>query len=216
MVLNELVRHRNLPNAKSQSPFPKKDKALNKQFHPRKDNVAFVIIDFQDKMVAAVEEDIRRKVTENIELLVDLARLMHIPVIITEQYPQGLGKTTGELTQKLGDLYQPIEKLTFSCYAHPPFQEKIKSLCVRHLILTGIETHVCVLQTALDLIADGYEVSLVRDAVCSRYKSDWEVGLKMVEQAGGVITSTEVVIFQLLERAGTAEFKFLSPLLKRR
>jgi len=216
MALNELVKHRSLPNAKSWFPLPKKDKVLNKQFHLCKDNIAFVIIDFQDKMLAAVEEDIRRKVTENIELLVDLAKLMHIPVIITEQYPQGLGKTTSELTQKLGDLYQPIEKLTFSCYAHLPFQEKIKSLCVRQLILTGIETHICVLQTALDLLADGYEVSLVRDAVCSRYKSDWEVGLKMVEQAGGVITSTEVIIFQLLKRAGTAEFKFISPLVKRR
>ena len=216
MGLNELVKHRNLLNAKSGFPLLKKDKVLNSQFHPRRDNVAFVIIDFQDKMVAAVEEDIRRKVTENIELLLDLAKLMHIPVIITEQYPQGLGKTTGELTQKLGDLYQPIEKLTFSCYAHPPFQEKIENLCVKHLILTGIETHICVLQTALDLLAAGYEVSLVRDAVCSRYKSDWEVGLRMVEQAGGVITSTEVIIFQLLKRAGTAEFKFISPLLKRR
>lgn len=96
------------------------------------------------------------------------------------------------------------------------FQEKIRSLEVKHLVLSGMETHVCVLQTALDLLADDYEVSLVRDAVCSRYKSDWEVGLRMIEQAGGMITSTEIIIFQLLERADTAEFRFMSPLLKRK
>jgi len=166
--------------------------------------------------VAAMEEDVHRKVAENIGLLIDVAQLMHIPIVVTEQYPRGLGQTSSELIQKLGDLYQPVEKLSFSCYAHPSFQEKIINLGVRHLILSGVEAHVCVLQTALDLLADGYEVSLVRDAVCSRQKSDWEVGVKMVEQAGGVITSAETIIFQLLERAGTAEFRLISPLLKRR
>ena len=161
-------------------------------------------------------EDVRRKVAENIGLLIDVARLMHIPIVVTEQYPRGLGQTSSELVQKLGASYQPVEKLSFSCYAHPSFREKIKNLGVRHLVLTGVEAHVCVLQTALDLLADGYEVSLVRDAVCSRQKSDWEVGVRMVEQAGGLITSAETVIFQLLERAGTVEFKLVSPLLKRR
>jgi len=178
--------------------------------------VVFLVVDFQEKMVAAMKEDIGRKVTENIGLLIDVAQLMHIPIVITEQYPRGLGQTSGELIQKLGDLYQPVEKLTFSCYAHPPFQEKIRSLEVKHLVLSGVETHVCILQTALDSLTDDYEVSLVRDAVCSRYKSDWEVGLRMIEQAGGMITSTEIIIFQLLEQADTAEFRFMSPLLKRK
>jgi len=126
--------------------------------------------------VAAMEEDVHRKVAENIGLLIDVAQLMHIPIVVTEQYPRGLGQTSSELIQKLGDLYQPVEKLSFSCYAHPSFQEKIINLGVRHLILSGVEAHVCVLQTALDLLADGYEVSLVRDAVCSRQKSigRWE------------------------------------------
>jgi Amidases related to nicotinamidase len=189
---------------------------LSNRFHPHKDNVALVLVDFQEKMLAAMEEEVRKKVSENVGLLVDLAKLMHIPVVVTEQYPKGLGKTIGELARKLGALYQPIEKTSFSCYAHPPFVERIKKLGVTQVALTGIETHVCVLQTAIDLLEDDYEVSVVSDAVCSRHKSDWKVGLRMIEQAGGVITSTEIIIFQLLNRADTAEFKFMSPLLKQR
>jgi nicotinamidase-related amidase len=189
---------------------------LSSRFHPDKSDVAFIIIDFQDGLLAAMGENAPRKASKNIALLISLAKLMHLPVIITEQYPRGLGKTTSELIQELGDLYQPIEKLTFSCYAHPPFVEKIKSLRVGHFILSGVETHVCVLQTALDLLANGYEVSVVSDAVCSRYESDWEAGLRIVERAGGVVTSTEIIIFQLLKQSDTPEFKLMSPLLKQR
>lgn len=190
--------------------------ALDKRFRPDKDNIAFAIVDFQHGFLAPMEEKVRKKVGENIELLVDLAKLMHIPVIITEQYPKGIGNTTDGLIQKLGDLYQPIEKLFFSCHAHPPFAEGIRDIGVEHVVLIGVETHVCVLQTALDLLDDGYDVSVVADAVCSRYKSDWGIALRMIEQAGGVVTSTETIIFQLLRQAGTAEFKFMSPLLKQR
>ena len=189
---------------------------MSSRFHPERNNVAFIVIDFQDGLLAAMEENAREKASRNIALLVSLAKLMHIPIVITEQYPRGLGKTTTDLVEKLADFYQPIEKFTFSCYAHPPFAEKIQSLGIKHLILTGIETHVCVLQTALDLLEQGYEVSVVSDAVCSRYKSDWELGLRMIEQAGGVVTSTEIIIFQLLKQADSAEFKFMSPLLKQR
>jgi len=190
--------------------------ALSDRFHPEKDNVAFVIIDFQDNLVAAMEKTVQKKVSRNIGLLISLAKVMHIPIIITEQYPKGLGKTTSKLVEELGDLYQPIEKLVFNCYAHPSFAERIKNLGVKHIVLTGTETHVCVLQTALDLLADGYEVSVVSDAACSRYKSDEEAGLRLLQQAGGVVTSTEIITFQLLKQSGTDEFKFMSPLLKQR
>lgn len=187
---------------------------LSGRFRPDKSDVAFIIIDFQDRLLAAIGESARKKASKNIALLISLARCIHLPIVITEQYPQGLGKTTSELIQELGEMYQPIEKITFSCYAHPPFVEKIKSLRVGHFILSGIESHICVLQTALDLLADGYEVSVVSDAVCSRHKSDWEAGLGLVKQGGGVVTSTEIIIFQLLKQSGTPEFKFMSPLLK--
>ena len=118
--------------------------------------------------------------------------------------------------EKLGYLYLPIEKQTFSAWGAAAFVDTIERLGVKHLVLGGVEAHVCVLQTALDLLSQGYAVSILSDAVCSRYKSDWRVGLRVMEQAGAVITSTEVMIFQLLKRADTTEFKLMSPLLKER
>ena len=189
---------------------------LGSRFHPHKDNLALVVIDFQEQLLAAMEKDIYKRVTRNIELLIQIAKLMRIPLIVTEQYPHGLGPTSKELIEILGDLYQPVEKLSFSCYRNPAFLEKIKNLGVNHFVLAGLEMHVCVLQTALDLLANSYEVSVVSDAICSRNKSDWQAGLDIASKAGAVISSTEIIIFQLLEKAGTAEFKRMSPLLKQR
>jgi len=186
------------------------------RFRLSKDTVAFVVIDFQDKLLAAMERDVGRKVTRNIKLLIKLAKLIKIPLIVTEQYSRGLGSTKKVLIETLGDSYQPVEKLAFSCYKNRSFLEKLESFKVEHLVLFGLETHVCVLQTTLDLISAGYTVSVVNDAVCSRYKSDWQTGLKIADQAGAVVRSTEIVIFQLLGEAGTAEFKIMSPLLKQK
>ena len=189
---------------------------LGSRFHPHKDNLALVVIDFQEQLLAAMEKDIYKRVNRNIELLIHIAKLMRIPLIVTEQYSHGLGPTSKELVAILGDLYQPIEKLSFSCYRNPAFLEKVKNLGVNHFVLAGLETHVCVLQTALDLLANSYEVSVVSDAICSRNKSDWQTGLGIASKAGAIISSTEIIIFQLLEKAGTAEFKRMSPLLKQR
>ena len=187
---------------------------MTRRFQPDKGDVALIVIDFQDGVLAAVGEPIRRNASKNVRLLLDLAGLMDIPVVVAEEYPAGLGRTVAEVVEKLGNRYQPIAKLAFSCCEVPSFVEKIRSLGVRHFVLVGAEAHVCVLQTALDLLAEGHEVSVVSDAVCSRRKSDWEVSLRMVEQAGGVVTSTEIIAFQLLECAGTAEFKHMSPLIR--
>ena len=187
---------------------------LGSCFHPHKDNLALVVIDFQEQLLAAMEKDIYKRVNRNIELLIHIAKLMKIPLIVTEQYSHGLGPTSKELVDILGDLYQPIEKLSFSCYRNPVFLEKVKKLGVNHFVLAGLEMHVCVLQTALDLLANSYEVSVVSDAICSRNKSDWQTGLGIASKAGAIISSTEIIIFQLLEKAGTAEFKRMSPLLK--
>ena len=196
--------------------FKNNEMVSGSRFRPHKDNLAFVVIDHQEKLLGAMERDTSRKVTRNIELIVRLARLIKIPLIITEQYSRGLGPTSKELVEILGDLYQPIEKLSFSCYRNPAFLGKVKSLGVKHFVLVGLEMHVCVLQTVLDLLANNYEVSVASDAVCSRYKSDWQTGLRIAGQAGAVISSTETIIFQLLEQAGTVEFKSIAPLLKQR
>ncbi len=108
----------------------------------------------------------------------------------------------------------PIEKMNFSCCAEPSFLDALERTGRKKLIVVGMETHICVLQTVLDLLASGYVVHLVRDAVCSRDKLDWESGLDMSREAGAVITSTETVLFQLLERAGTDEFRKISKMVK--
>jgi len=196
--------------------FNNNEMVPDSRFRPHKDNLAFVVVDFQEKLLGAMERDTCRSVTRNIELIVRLAGLLKIPLVVTEQYPRGLGPTSKGLVEILGDLYKPIEKLSFSCYRNPAFLEKAKNLGVKHFVLAGLEMHVCVLQTVLDLLGNSYEVSIPSDAVCSRYKSDWQTGLRIAGQAGAVISSTETIIFQLLEQAGTAEFKAMSPLLKQR
>ena len=128
-------------------------------------------------------------------------------------YSKGLGRTIPEIKNELGPNC-PIEKVTFSCCGVEAFNERLGQLNRNQVILIGIETHVCVLQTATDLIQKGYEVYVVADAVCSRKKLDWEIGLRWLEKNGAMIPTTEIIAFQLLKEAGTEEFKGLSKLLK--
>jgi nicotinamidase-related amidase len=138
---------------------------------------------------------------------------MAIPVLITEQYPKGLGPTVSEIKMELGTIL-PIEKVSFSCCGVETFNEKLNQTGRKQVILAGIETHVCVLQTADDLIKAGHEVHVVADAICSRRKLDWEIGLRWVEKKGAMISTTEIIAFQLLKEAGTEEFRTLSKWLK--
>jgi len=186
------------------------------RFYPGRDDVVLVVVDMQDSVLAAMEDGVARLVKDNMGVLIDSFRFMNIPLLITEQYPQGLGRTVATLREKIAEFYLPVEKTTFSCYRQTHFQEKLQKEGSRHVVLAGVETHICVLQTALDLLDAGYEVSVVGDATCSRYKFDWRVGLREIERAGGVVTSTEAIIFCLLKEAGTAEFKAISPLIQGR
>ncbi|MGB9630035.1 MAG: isochorismatase family protein, partial [Thermodesulfobacteriota bacterium] len=108
----------------------------------------------------------------------------------------------------------PIEKLAFSCCRVEEFNKRLDSFRRRQIILCGIEAHVCILQTAIDLLEKGYEVYVVADGVCSRRKIDWEIGLRYLERRGAMISTTEIIAFQLLKEAGTEEFRRLSKLLK--
>lgn len=193
-----------------------KIREVDRVFRPDRRDLALLFIDPQRGVLGAMPEAVRSQVVRNMLLLIELARLMHLPVMLTEEYPKGLGRTLPDIKKKLGDLYKPFEKIAFSCCGNESFVSQLERLSVRHLALTGSEAHVCVLQTVMDLLARGYDVSVISDAVCSRYKSDWEVGLRLMERAGAAITTTEVLIFQLLGQAGTAEFKHMSPLIKER
>ncbi len=170
-----------------------------------------VIVDIQERLASVMEE--REKVVRSVGHLVEMAKLYQIPVILTEQYPKGLGPTVGELRESLRDV-RPVEKITFSCWDEDTFRRALNELQKRKVILTGMETHVCVLQTCLDLLEEGYNVHVVRDAVTSRKLEDKEVGLNIMQTAGAVVTCTETVLFQVLKRAGTEEFRPLSRRIK--
>ena len=178
-----------------------------------REKAVLIVIDVQESLMKTMNQEVGRNVTRNIQTLLAFAKEMTIPILITEQYPKGLGKTIPEIKMELSSIL-PIEKLTFSCCGVETFNEKLYQWGRRQVILSGIETHVCVLQTTDDLIQKGYEVHVVADAVCSKRKLDWEVGLRWMEKKGAMISTTEAIAFQLMKEAGTEEFKKLSKFLK--
>jgi len=181
------------------------------KFFLEKDNAALLIIDIQEKLADVMK--VKEPVIKNSLHLVELAKLINIPVIVTEQYPKGLGHTVEEIRNALL-LYQPIEKMTFSCCEENNFLQTVRGTQKKQFILVGMETHVCVLQTCLGLLRDGYAVHVVKDAVCSRTKENWKTGIAFMREAGAVITSAEIVLFQLLKIAGTTEFKTMVKRIK--
>jgi nicotinamidase-related amidase len=172
---------------------------------------ALVLIDFQERLFPGVYEHSR--VMARIDLLLSAANLMQVPVLITEQYPRGLGSTVEEIRKALPQV-QPLEKMDFSCAAAPGFKERLSSFHRDQVVLTGIETHICVAQTALDLATQGENIFVVADATSSRRPLDAQIALQRMEQSGLTIMTAESVVFEWLRRAGTDEFKALQPKLK--
>lgn len=176
------------------------------------DNSILVVVDFQEKLAMAMKEEILDNTLKNIIKLINLSKIYSIPIVITEQYPKGLGNTLQEIKSLIEE--EPIEKIHFSCVQEEKFINKINQYGRKKIILTGMETHVCVWQTTLDLIVRGFYVYVPKDGVCSRKKEDWKTGLVLMQQAGGIITCTETLIFQILKKAGTPEFKKMLEFVK--
>jgi nicotinamidase-related amidase len=174
-------------------------------------NTTLVLVDIQERLVPAMGA--KETVINNCLHVIEAAKLMQIPLVVTEQYPKGLGPTIAEIKNVLGTC-MPITKTSFSCCGAPGFLDELKRIGRSTILLAGMETHVCVLQTALDLMENGFFVHVVKDAVCSRTKDNWETGLQFMRDAGAVITCTETVLFQLLKEAGTEEFKTISRRIK--
>ena len=172
-----------------------------------------VVVDVQERLFNAMDAERRDDMVANVKILVSAARRLDVPVLVTEQYPKGLGRTLPELRSLLGDT-PPFEKTAFSCCGADGFMDRMRALGADHVILTGIEAHVCVLLTALDLLTRGLRVSLVADAVCSRRPANLEIGLGQARQASAVVTATETVVFQLLGGADSDAFRELSKLLR--
>jgi nicotinamidase-related amidase len=168
---------------------------------------ALVVIDVQEafrKAVPSFDEVARASGT-----LVRGAEAVAVPIIVTEQYPKGLGHTVPEVAEHLPDGLEPIEKVVFSA----PEAEGFDLGGRDQVLVCGIETHVCVNQTVLDLLGDGVEVHVARDAVGSRFEENRQIGLEKVERAGAVITSVETALFELVGRAGTDQFKEIQRLV---
>jgi nicotinamidase-related amidase len=171
-----------------------------------------VIIDIQTKLCNVMQDADMQAVIKNTGILLQAANALEVPIVATEQYPQALGETSPEIAQYFGGI-QPIPKTAFSACADPKF----KSHCHRdksHMLLTGLETHICVLQTALDLIAQGKQVFVVEDAVISRRAENKHNAIARLRAAGCIITNTESVLFEWLGDAKHEAFKTLSKLIK--
>ena len=146
-------------------------------------------------------------------ILIEGLKALEIPVLVTQQYTKGLGKTVSGIAEVLPGR-QRIEKIAFSCCDEPEFMNKLNSLDKEFIIVAGIETHVCVLQTTLDLLEKGFIPVVVRDCVSSRKKKDYRAAIERMRKEGVVITTYESILFELLRFAGTDEFRQISRLVK--
>jgi len=179
-----------------------------------REHTTLVVCDVQERLFHAMDADHREEVMRNIKVLAASARRLRVPILVTEQYPKGLGHTLQELLDTLGPGVEPLQKVTFSCCAVDTFRARLEATGARRVVLTGIEAHVCVLMSALDLIALGYTVHVAADAVTSRTQANWRLAMDQLRQAGAVVTATESVLFQLLGEADTEEFRELARLIR--
>jgi nicotinamidase-related amidase len=171
-----------------------------------------VLVDVQERLMPVI--DGREELERRLAVLLEGTRALGLPLIWTEQYVKGLGATIPAIAELAAPLASPIEKLSFSCCPVPEVDAELKRLRPETVIVAGIETHVCVLQTCLDLLEGGYRPVLVSDCTSSRHAHDRERALRRLEQAGVTLTTVESVLFELLVRAGTEEFKAISRLVK--
>jgi nicotinamidase-related amidase len=174
-----------------------------------------VLVDVQERLAAAMPEAAMAELIKNTEVLLAAAAALKIPVLASEQYKKGLGPTVSPLRERLADMgVSPIEKLSFDACGEPQFARALADLNVRSAVVVGMESHICVFQTARELVHRGYATYVVQDAVISRTEENRVAGLKLAERAGAIPTVTEAVAFDWLGRAGTDDFKTISKLVR--
>ncbi len=177
----------------------------------QKEKTALALIDVQGKLATLMHE--REELYRKLQILVKGSRSLELPVLWMEQYPEGLGPTIPEVAELLSD-QQPISKLCFSACGQQEFREGLRASGRDQVIVAGIESHICVYQTARDLLDDGYHVEVVADAVSSRTPENKLIGLEKMRKAGAEITSVETALFELLREAGSPQFKEIAKLVK--
>ncbi len=177
------------------------------------DRCALLVIDIQQKLLPPIFQ--KEQLVRNTQLLLRAAGILKIPMLLSTQYAKGLGDTVPEISSLLGDT-QAIDKTLFSCFGSDAFCAVIKRLPAQRntLLLCGMESHICVMQTALGALREGYLVHIASDAVSSRTEWNWQIGLDRMRAAGAIISSTEMMIYELMRSSSSAAFKELLPHLK--
>ena len=181
------------------------------------DKAALLIVDVQERLWTAMSPEDRAMCQKNVAILVELARRLKMPVVVSEQYPRGLGRTIPEVDAMVAGEnvdVRRMEKIEFSCVAAPSFASLWDELRREQWIVAGMESHVCVYQTVRDLADRAAAVHVPADAVISRTRENRAIGLELAARAGGIVTSTEVLVFDALHRAGGEDFKALSRMVR--
>jgi nicotinamidase-related amidase len=180
---------------------------------PRADAV-LIVIDVQEKLMPVIHE--HEIMLHNVERLVRGAHILGVPALLTEQYVKGLGPTVPAVRKAFEETigYRPIEKSCFSGYGCDAFRSELEKTARHHAIIAGVEAHVCVCQSAIDLIEAGYDVTVIVDAVSSRSAHNKEIAIERITAEGGRLGSTEMTLLELLGEAGTDEFRAISALIK--
>ncbi len=174
-----------------------------------------LVVDVQEKLAAAMPEDALATLVKNAGILVETANVLGMRVVASEQYPKGLGPTVPPLAEKLKAAgVTPMPKMTFDACSDLAIARAISDLEPRSVVVAGMEAHVCVFQTARELVKRGYDTHVVADAVTSRREENRQLGLSLCERAGATLTTTETVAFDLLGKAGTEAFKTVSKLVR--
>lgn len=173
-------------------------------------DAVLLVVDYQDRLLPAIHE--AEACVAAARRLIEAARVLDLPILLTEQYPAGLGRTCSTLLQVLADV-PVIEKTLFSACV-PEVLDRLKALARPNIVVVGVEAHVCVQQTVLDLLREGYTVHLCADATGSRRPFDRDLAIERMRQAGAIVTSTESTIFELLGQAGTEAFKKVLKIVK--
>lgn len=176
----------------------------------KKASTTLLVIDVQDRLMPVI--DGKDLIFSNVNKLIEGARILGVSTLITEQYPKGLGRTCQEIS--LPNNPTVIEKICFSSMLSDEVKAYLKNNNTSSLIICGVEAHICVLKTALDALEAGYDVHVVADAVSSRTNENKQIAIERMKQVGAFIVSTEMVLFQLMNEAGTEEFKAISKLIK--
>jgi nicotinamidase-related amidase len=174
---------------------------------------ALVVVDMQEKLLPPIWE--KERLVRNVQLLIRLAGILKIPALVTTQYAKGLGNTVPDIAALLPDA-PPIDKLMFSCFGSDLFCSLLKRVPGQRttVLLSGMETHICVMQTAIGALQEGYLVHVAADAVSSRTELNWKIGLDRMRAAGAILSSTEMMIYELLRTSGAPAFRELLPHLK--